>query len=90
MASKRIGFVEFTGRIEPEALAGAIARDAYDRLGALVVLTIDWLDEDGQGLTQKQKCALASNASRLFDGFERDVLDVLLADIRPKGVTVDA
>lgn len=82
MATKPIGFVDFTGKLEPEALAGAIARDAHDRLGDVVVLTIDWLAEGGQPLTQKQKAALTTNASRLFDGFERDVLNVLLAEVQ--------
>lgn len=66
MAPKTIGFVEFAGKIEPQALGGAIARDAHDRRGDLVVRTVDSLEADGVPLNQKQKTALASNAFRLF------------------------
>ena len=82
MATQNPGFVEVAGHIEPSAIAGAISADAYDRLGQVVILTCDWLEEQNNELTQNQKCALATNALRLFDGFEAQILDVVLEAIR--------
>lgn len=85
MATESIGFVEFAGTIEPEALASAIAADAHDRLGQVVTLACDWLEEAGNALNQNQKVKLAATASRLFDGFERDVLAVIIAAVCDPG-----
>lgn len=77
MATKDTGFVDVSGKLEPSALAGGIAIEAHNRLGEMVVCTADWLDDDGNPLTQRQVTALTSNASRFFDGFEGVVIDLI-------------
>jgi hypothetical protein len=77
----QIGFVDVVGAIEPKALAGGIARNAHHRLGELVALTCGWLEEDSNGLNEKQRIALTANASMLFDGFEGDGLKEILQHV---------
>lgn len=67
------GFVSVSGRLEPDALAGNIAANAHRRVGELVALTGDWLENLERPLTQVQKIDLMANALRLMDGFEGDV-----------------
>ncbi len=81
-ADEEVGFVDVVGTVEPHALAVQIARNAHHRVGELVVLTMIWLDEDGNPLNEKQRTMLAANASRMFDGFENEVLGKILDEIK--------
>lgn len=82
MATENPGFVPVNGHLEPSAIAGAIAIDAHQRLGEMIVCTCTWLDDDGNGLNEKQQTELTANASRFFDGFEQGVIDEILNAVR--------
>lgn len=75
------GFVPVSGHLEPSAIAGDIVRDAYNRLGELIVCTCQWLEDDGNGLNEVQRASLTANASRFFDGFEQNVIDEIVTAI---------
>lgn len=49
MATATIGFVSVNGRVEPEAIAGAIAANAHSRVGQFVGCTFDWFADQGAG-----------------------------------------
>jgi hypothetical protein len=75
-----VGFVDVMGALEPDAIGRGIAMSAHRRMGEVIGLVIDWLDEQDNGLNQKQKIELASTASMCFDGFERDVVKTLVEE----------
>ena len=56
-----------------DALAAGIAKDVLDRAAETIVLTMDWLEEDGRELNQMQKVQLVETALRCFDGVEAQV-----------------
>jgi hypothetical protein len=78
-----IGFVEVAGRVEPEAIAGEIARDAHTRVGEILALVDDWLRDDGRELNQPQKIELMGTALRCMDGLERHALDTVMRALTP-------
>jgi hypothetical protein len=55
------------------ALASSIAKDMLDRAAETIVLTMDWLEEDGRELNQMQKVQLVETTLRCFDGVEAQV-----------------
>ena len=76
-----LGFVEVDGRVEPKAIAGAIATDAHNRVAEAVTLTLDWLDDEGNPLNQTQKVQFVECVLRCMDGFERSTLDEIMEAI---------
>jgi hypothetical protein len=76
-----LGFVEVDGRVEPKAIAGAIATDAHNRVAEAVTLTLDWLDDEGRPLNQMQKVQFVECVLRCMDGFERSTLDEIMEAI---------
>jgi hypothetical protein len=85
-----LDFVEIAGRVEPKALAGAIAADAHQRVAEAVTLTIDWLEEEGRELNQLQKTKLLECVLRCGDGFERQTLETLMRQFSPMERSDDA
>ena len=57
-------------RIDIGALAGALYNEAATRIAETVVEVIDWLDDDGNGLNQKQRTALVRTALISTEGLE--------------------
>ena len=66
-------FVQVNGTLEPDALAASIASDVLGRAAEAVVLTVEHLGQDGNGLNETQKIALVRTAMRSFDGVQADV-----------------
>lgn len=71
------GFLEVAGRVEPKAIAAEIARAAHTRVAEAMTLTLDWLDEEGNPLNQKQKSQVIECVLRCMDGFEGETLTTL-------------
>jgi hypothetical protein len=83
------GFVDVLGAVEPRAIAGAIARDAHERMAEAIAVTRDALENGGRGLSQVQEVELLLNASRALDGFEAATLAVLERAFEPIRVRED-
>ena len=75
-----LGFFEVAGTLEPKGIAGEIARDAHNRVAEAVTLTLDWLEEQGNPLSQVQKVQFVECVLRCMDGFERHTLDALIRE----------
>lgn len=89
-ATDTIGFVQVEGKLEPEALASAIAADMHRRIGEFLVLSAEWLKDEGMPLSEVQRVRIAGTASLIFDGVEHEILDAIVEDVRRVKVTVDA
>jgi hypothetical protein len=75
---QNLGFVEVAGTVEPKAIAAGIARDAHNRVAEAVMLTLDWLEDEGNPLGQTQKIQFVECVLRCMDGFERATLDEII------------
>jgi hypothetical protein len=73
-----LDWFEVAGTLEPKAIAAAIARDAHNRVAEALTLTLDWLEEEGNGLNQTQKIQLVEALLRCMDGFEQNTLRELV------------
>lgn len=62
-------------RLDPDAIAGAIAADAHTRVAEAVTLTLDWLEDQDRALNERQKIEFIGAVLRSMDGFERETLD---------------
>jgi hypothetical protein len=68
---------------EIDAVAGAISSDVHRRAAETVVLTTDWLAEEGRELNQMQKVELVQTAIRCFDGVEATVRREIERQLEP-------
>jgi hypothetical protein len=76
-----IGWVEVSGRLEPEAIATSIADDAHRRVADALFVCLDGLRADGPELNRKQRIAITHDMLRAMDGFERATLDTLMDEV---------
>lgn len=73
------------GVVETDALARAIANQVRDRVAEAVVLTGNWLEEDGLELNEPQKMMFVSVALRCFDGLDAQLLQTIESGIQRDG-----
>jgi hypothetical protein len=73
-------------RVDVGALAASLHRDAAMALADTVVLAIDWSEEEGCELNQKQKVQLVYAALRASANLEATFARTLIDDIEGEGV----
>jgi hypothetical protein len=71
-------------------LAGMLGLDVSRRFSETIVLFMDWCDEDGRPINQRQKVVLVESMLRAYDGLERDFEEQIRRDREGRKVAVDA
>ena len=73
-------------RVDAGALGGAVYGEAVDALASAVVLAMDWSEEEGFGLNQKQKIKLVYAALCCSSNLEASMTKTIVDDLEGNGV----
>ena len=74
-------------RVDIGALAGSLYGEAATRIAHTAVLAIRWLDEDGNGLNEKQQVALVRTALIATESLEAHFAADIKTTLEHDGVT---
>ena len=77
-----------TPLVDVGALAATVRGEAAERVASMIATTIKTLEEDGNGLNEKQAAEFIEGAVYFFDGFERACTTQIIADLSRAGVKV--